>query len=403
MAARRSLDRTRILALAFVVLAAVSAFVLAEVIHTVVFAVTVAYTLLPFRISLVDRGYSRRVATAAVTGVAGLGLLAGVAPVVYVLYRRRGALVDLFRTLPATLTVEFGGFSFAVETTMLVASAQQFLRDAALSMAGVAAVTSLKALLFAVVVYGLLYRPSAIREAAFGVVPAESHDVIVSYHERTHATLVGIYFVQAVTALATGVVAYAVFAVLGYDAALTFAVVAAVLQFVPVVGPSLVVFALAGVDVLQGNSPRAVLVLLIGLLVVGFLPDAVVRPRLAGMAGNLSTTLYFVGFVGGILTIGPVGFVVGPLVVALLAETVTLLSAGLAEDSGPIGGWAVGGDVGGPAGGGDSAVITAESVGAGTDGDVETVDTESETTGGDAETTNSDDSDPPVDDSSSDT
>ena len=36
--------------------------------------------------------------------------------------------------------------------------------------------------------------------------------------------------------------------------------------------------------------------------------------------------MYFVGFVGGLLTLGAVGFVVGRLVVALLAETVRLLS-----------------------------------------------------------------------------
>ncbi|MFB6219931.1 MAG: AI-2E family transporter [Halolamina sp.] len=344
MPARRSLDRTRLLALAFVALTAVSAFVLAEVAHTVVFAVTVAYTLLPFRILLVNRGYSRRVSTAAVTGVAALGLVATVTPIIYVLYRRRGALLGLIRSLPSELTVEFGGFSFGVETTVLVAATQEFLRDAALASASAAAVTSLKALLFAVVVYGLLYRPSAIRDAAFGLVPPDTHEVLVSYHERTHETLVGIYYVQAVTALATGVVAYVVFALLGYGAALTFAVVAGVLQFIPVVGPSLVVFALAAVDVLQGNSPRAALVLTVGLLVVGFLPDAIIRPRLAGMAGDLPTTLYFVGFVGGVLTVGPVGFVVGPLAVALLAETVELLSAGLTTDVDSVDGSGGGGD-----------------------------------------------------------
>jgi predicted PurR-regulated permease PerM len=37
-------------------------------------------------------------------------------------------------------------------------------------------------------------------------------------------------------------------------------------------------------------------------------------------------TLYFVGFVGGVLTIGPLGFVLGPLAVGLLVETVQLLS-----------------------------------------------------------------------------
>lgn len=318
--------KTRLLALTLVALTVLSAVVLADVIYTVVFAITVAYTLFPFRQALVDRGYSRRLATGAVTGVAALGLLTAVVPTGYVLYRRRSALLDIARSLPDTIPVEAGGVSVVVETTPLIAAAGDALRDAALSIAGAATVLSLKGMLFAIVVYGVLARPSSIRQVAVGLVPPDLHDALERYHERIHTTLVGIYLVQAATALATSVVAYAVFALLGYDAAVTLAVVAGVLQFVPVVGPSIVILALVAIDVMAGNVTRATTLLIVGLLVVGFLPDAVVRPRLAAVAGELPTTLYFVGFVGGVLTIGPLGFVLGPLVVGLLIETIELLS-----------------------------------------------------------------------------
>jgi len=317
---------TRLLVLALVVLAALSAVVLAEVLYTVVFAVTVAYTLFPFRQALVKRGYSRRLATGTVTGVAGLALVAAVVPAAFVLYRRRSVLVDLARTLPETIPIVVGEFSFVIETTPLIVAAATALRDAALSIAGAATVLSLKALLFAIVVYGLLARPGSVRTVAVGLAPPDFHGALERYHERIHATLVGIYVVQAATAAGTSVVAYVVFALLGYDAALTLAVVAGVLQFVPVVGPSVVIVALAAIDVVAGNVPRATTVLIVGLVLVGFLPDAVIRPRLAAATGELPTTLYFVGFVGGVLTIGPLGFVLGPLAVGLLAETVGLLS-----------------------------------------------------------------------------
>lgn len=316
----------RLLVLALVALTALSAIVLADVLYTVVFAITVAYTLFPFRQALVERGYSHRLATAAVTGIAGLALLATVVPMAYVLYRRRSQLLDVVRSLPDRIPLEAGEFQFVIETTPLIASLGDLLREAALSIASAATVLSLKALLFAIVVYGLLARPGAIRTVAVGLAPADVHDALERYHERIHATLVGIYVVQAATAAATAGVAFLVFTLLGYEPALTLAIVAGVLQFIPVVGPSVVIVGLAAIDVLNGDVTRAVTLLAVGLFVVGFLPDAIVRPRLASVAGELPTTLYFVGFVGGVLTIGPLGFVLGPLVVGLLVETVELLS-----------------------------------------------------------------------------
>jgi predicted PurR-regulated permease PerM len=326
MSRHRWLDRTRLLVLTLVAFVMLSAFVLADVLYTLVFAITVAYALLPPRRMLVDRGYSQRVATAVVTTVATVGVVAIVTPAVYVLYRRRSTLFDLLKTLPAAIPIELWGVSVVVETAPLVSAAQSVIRDIALSTASATAVLSLKALLFAVVVYGLLLKPGTARVVAFGLVPNDGHDVLLRYHDRIHETLVGIYLVQAATALGTGAVGYVVFALLGYDAALTLAVLAGLLQFIPVIGPSVVVMGLAGLDVIAGNTPRAAMVLVIGLFVIGFLPDAVLRPRFAGVA-HLPTTLYFVGFVGGVLTLGPIGFVVGPLVVALLVETVSQLSA----------------------------------------------------------------------------
>jgi Predicted permease len=332
MSHRPWLTRNRLLVLSLVVLVALSAIVLAEVAYTLVFAITVAYTLLSPRRMLVERGYSGRVATTVVTGVGALGVLALVVPSIFVLYRRRGALLELLQSLPNEVPVELGELSFVIETAPLVTTATQFLREIALSIASAAAVVSLKALLFALVVYGLLLKPEAVRVVAFGLVPDSGHDVLLRFHDRIHQTLVGIYLVQAATAIATGVVAYVVFAVFGYNAPFSLAVVAGILQFIPVVGPSVVVIVLAALELFSGNAQRAALLLLVGLFVIGFLPDAVLRPRFAGVA-RLPTMLYFVGFVGGVLTLGPIGFVVGPLVIGLLIEAVSLLSEDLEAES----------------------------------------------------------------------
>jgi predicted PurR-regulated permease PerM len=166
-----------------------------------------------------------------------------------------------------------------------------------------------------------------------GLVPPEYRDVFHALNRRVRETLFGIYVLQAATAVGTFVVSLAVFAGLGYDAVFTLSVIAGVLQFIPVVGPSVLLGALAVADVAAGNVPRAVLVLTLGGVFIAIAPDAVIRPRLATWAAHLPMSLYFIGFTGGLLTVGAIGFIAGPLVVALLIELVNLL--GNADPHGP--------------------------------------------------------------------
>jgi predicted PurR-regulated permease PerM len=321
-----TLDRRYALGGLFALLALLATFVLADVLATVFFAVTIAYALSPVRRRLVRRGLSDKIASTAVTSLAFVALGALLLPVGFVVYRRRQALFDLLRSLPAEFVLRFGGFEYAVETEPLLAAARESLASLAVDVARAAPVLTLKLLLFVFLVYALLYRPSRVEAAAVALVPESHHGILFALHERVRATLLSIYVLQVATAAGTFVIALVVFAALGYDAPFTLAVVAAILQFVPVLGPSVLVIVLVAVDVLAGNLVRAALGLVLGLAIVGFIPDAIIRPRLAKLTSDLPVSLYFVGFVGGVLTVGAVGFIAGPLVVALLVEVATLLS-----------------------------------------------------------------------------
>ncbi|ELZ50100.1 hypothetical protein C464_03205 [Halorubrum coriense DSM 10284] len=325
------LNRQRLLGALFVSLAALTAVVLAEVLRTVVFAVTVAYVLYPLRRRLVDRGLSRRLSCAVSTGVAFVGATLLVAPLLYTLYRRRSELIALLEGVPPLVPISVGGFETVVEIAPYVAAAETWIRGVAIAVAGAAPVLVLEVVVFTFLVYGILYRPDAVETAVFGVVPAEYHDIPTRLHERTRQTLYSIYVLQAATAAATFVLAVAVFRALGYGSPVLLAVIAGVLQFIPVVGPSVLVVGLGATDFLVGETGRAAAVLVLGLVVVAFVPDAVIRTRLAGWTGKISPGLYFVGFVGGILTLGAVGVIVGPLVVSLLLESIDMLS----EHGGP--------------------------------------------------------------------
>ncbi|WP_199268437.1 AI-2E family transporter [Halomarina oriensis] len=319
--------RRNVLAVLLVLFSLAAAYVLWEVVGTVFFAITVAYVLVPVRNRLVGRGLSRRVASALVTVGAFLVVVFVVAALGYLLYQRWDSALALVESLPDTLSLDLAGMTYALELSEAIAVVTAALQGLATSVAPALPVVALKLVLFAILLFGLLLRPGATGRSVQRVVPEAYHDILVALNERIRDTLYGIYVLQAATAFGTGVVALVVFYALGYESLFTLAIIAGLLQFVPVLGPTVLVVVLALVDLAAGDGTRAVLVLVGGGVLIGAVPDAVIRPRLASWAADLPTSLYFIGFVGGILTVGAIGFIMGPLVVALVIEVVELIAS----------------------------------------------------------------------------
>ncbi|WP_424016974.1 AI-2E family transporter [Halorientalis pallida] len=327
--------RRRVLLGAFVVLAIMATLVLSQVLATVFFAVTVAYVLYPVRQMVRRRGRGRRVSAGVATLVGFLAAVIAALPIIGALYARRLAFISFVSDLPAEIPVSAFGFEFAVDVSVVRTRVQSVLTDVAVDLAAAAPVIALKTTLFVLLVYALLWRPHEIRATTFELVPSVYHDIVEGFHRRVRDTLYAIYVLQAATAFGTFCIAYVVFAVLGYESTLVLAVLAGILQFIPIIGPSVLVVVLGAYQVTLGNPGGAVLVVAFGLVLIGFLPDALIRPQLASYTAGMPGSLYFVGFVGGVLTIGVVGFIAGPLAVAVLLEAGQQLSTEMGVDPAP--------------------------------------------------------------------
>lgn len=322
-----AVSRNAVLAGLLALLLVLAYVVLAAVLQVIVFAITVAYVLFPLRERLRERGFSRRLSSAIVTVATFLAVVAVLVPIAFAVYQRSGELVEKLEALPETFSVEFGGMSHEVDVRTVQDTLEDIAQELAVEFAVAAPALVLAVVLFTFVLYGLLYRPRAPRDAIYGAVPEQHHDIVTRLHNRTRKVLFVLYVIQAATAAATFVIALVLFLALGYVAPIWLAIIAALLQFVPMVGPSILIVALAIADIaVFGMAERAVAVLVFGLLFVALLPDATIRPKLASRTGEFSSTLYFVGFVGGLLTLGAIGVIVGPLVIALLIEAVDILS-----------------------------------------------------------------------------
>jgi predicted PurR-regulated permease PerM len=319
-------DRQRVLGGLFVVVGVVTLAILSRVLQTVFFSITVAYVLYPVRRELVNRGAPRRVAAGAATVVGFVFVVLLVTPIVYALYARQAEIIDFLRDVPDTQPITAFGMTFVVDVSDLLERTQTAVSDAAIGLATAAPVVALKAFLFVFLVYALLLRPENAQSAAMRLIPGEYHDVAMGLHRQVRDTLFALYVLQAATAFGTFAVALVVFWALGYEAAFSLAVFSGVLQFIPVLGPSLLILAIAMVEVFAGQIGAAILVTAVGLVFVGFLPDAIIRPQLASITTGMPASLYFVGFTGGTLSLGVVGVIAGPLAIALLVEVVELIT-----------------------------------------------------------------------------
>ena len=311
----------------FVGLAVLAAVVLFDVLATVFFAVTVAYVLAPLHRWLVNRGLPSWWASAVATAVAFVAVLVGFASFGFLVYRRQTELLTILRELPRSLSVEILGFAYTLDASVVVRLSREYLSGAALTVARLAPILALKLTLFAMLVFALLLRRGQASRALMGLVPPAHREVVTLFHERTSETLFAIYVLQAATAAGTFVVALPVYYLFGFDLFVTLALLSGGLQFLPIVGPSFLVALLAAYLLTTGDVTAAVLFAVVGSVVIGWLPDAVIRPRLARETAGLPGSLYFVGFTGGLLSLGLIGFIAGPLVVALLVEASELLSA----------------------------------------------------------------------------
>lgn len=114
-----------------------------------------------------------------------------------------------------------------------------------------------------------------------------------------------------------GIIGAVSFIVFGVPNAIFWGFIMIILGILPVVGAPLVWGPAAAWLALQGHLFGAVGVLAVnGVIVIGYV-DNIVRPKLIGKVANVHPVVILIGVLGGVEAFGPLGFVIGPLVLAI--------------------------------------------------------------------------------------
>ncbi len=136
--------------------------------------------------------------------------------------------------------------------------------------------------------------------------------LIKEFISISKATLKGTVVIGAIQ----GVLGGLLFVFTGVPSPITWGVVMVVLSIIPVVGSWLVWIPVGVGMILSGSFVQGVVILLFGALIISSI-DNILRPKLVGRDSQMHPLFVLFATLGGIISFGVIGFIIGPIIVAL--------------------------------------------------------------------------------------
>ena len=146
-------------------------------------------------------------------------------------------------------------------------------------------------------------------------VPDDSKEFFDNTIQSVKDVLRSIFYGHFLTSVIIGIFAAIGYSLLGYPYGIFLGVITGILQLIPVFGPWPIYWALFFMDIMAGNYPRAVIVLLFGFFLSTI--DMYIRPALSSHYADIHPLILLIGFLSGPLVYGIVGFIVGPLILGI--------------------------------------------------------------------------------------
>jgi predicted PurR-regulated permease PerM len=150
--------------------------------------------------------------------------------------------------------------------------------------------------------------------------PGRARQLGTAVQQTVIANIYGMFAVG----ILQGALTAAGFWMTGLRAPLLWGAMAAILSFVPLVGPSLVWWPGVFVLAVQRNWAQAIMLAVWGLVVISA-ADYIVRPRVAGGRVNANRLLVLLSFLGGLSAFGAIGIIAGPVVLSVVTALLTMI------------------------------------------------------------------------------
>lgn len=154
-----------------------------------------------------------------------------------------------------------------------------------------------------------------------------SREVNERFIKRSKQVAFATIYGQIIIGMIQGVVAGIGFYIFNAPSPLFFTILAILLSVLPFVGSWLVWFPVALAMIAAGNIMNGILLMVFGLMVVGIIDD-IIRPLIIGRKAKINPLIVLIGMLGGLVLIGPIGLIVGPIILEYLLIFIELYRTG---------------------------------------------------------------------------
>ncbi|MCB4791789.1 MAG: AI-2E family transporter [Elusimicrobia bacterium] len=137
-------------------------------------------------------------------------------------------------------------------------------------------------------------------------------NIISKFSSVLDATVKGVFFIAILQSSLATVTLWA----FGIKAWLLWGGVMLVLSTIPFVGTGFVLVPTGIIKIVNGDIGSGIAIIIISLFFISLI-DNFIRPRIVGHYAGMHDLVTFFGIVGGISVFGPVGIIIGPIIIAI--------------------------------------------------------------------------------------
>ncbi len=139
------------------------------------------------------------------------------------------------------------------------------------------------------------------------------HDVNEKFIKRSQDVVFATIYGQIIVGVIQGLVAGIGFFIFKAQSPLFMTLLAIFFAILPLLGAWVIWIPVGAAMIAAGNTMNGIFLIIYGLLVVSTI-DNIVRPFVVGKKSAINPAIIFLGMVGGLLLMGPVGIVAGPII-----------------------------------------------------------------------------------------
>lgn len=156
---------------------------------------------------------------------------------------------------------------------------------------------------------------------------SEINDKFARRSKEIASTIIyGQVIVGIIQGIATGIGFY----IFGASSPLFFTLLAMFFAMLPLLGAWVIWIPVSLLLIATGHTMNGIFLLIYGLLVVSTI-DHIVRPFIVGKKGTMNPVIILLGMIGGLAIMGPVGLVVGPIILEYALIFIELYRTGKVE------------------------------------------------------------------------